>query len=373
MASSPEEVEADLDAALQRNLVNRKVVSSNIRNAQTLSIPETGITPGAGQTMAFAQVPVQQQTGVRTVVSEMRPVQMTLAPPQVQMMETRASGIGNRTLTTNTVTAGQQVPLSVIGGGLAAQMLTPSSQVIKTSRIQTQLPAAQTYNSYYVGGVSTVAQVPQQQQQQTVTKTTTEVVRPHSVEPVAMSKVVTRVSSADTRISMDSGKRFNKKKLNPSVYRQPTIYALESSDPNYLANIESLGIQPAFHPIRGVYKGHKFPPYSILLAPYERRQEVINGIADGLSKDLSCVFYGEQLQADPIMMNHPSVDLATNKFEQVRDYLRVRGIRMAPVPVSVTSIALPGNQVSSVKQEQIIVGTQYQPPLSVIHETNSYH
>lgn len=77
-------------------------------------------------------------------------------------------------------------------------------------------------------------------------------------------------------------------------------------------------------------------------------------------------------------MNHPLVDLATNRFDQVRDYLTVRGIKMTPMPVSATSISVtnltgtvtPG--VVTVK-ENVIVGQEFKKPLSIIHETNSFN
>lgn len=79
----------------------------------------------------------------------------------------------------------------------------------------------------------------------------------------------------------------------------------------------------------------------------------MNALADGINKDLSCLFFAENLIPDPVMMNHPLIELATNRLDQVGEYLRNRGIKMTPAlitpPGSVTSIT-----VNQQKQQQII-------------------
>lgn len=68
--------------------------------------------------------------------------------------------------------------------------------------------------------------------------------------------------------------------------------------------------------------------------------------------------------SDPIMMNHPQIDLATNSIDQVKQYLAARGILMVPVQGSVPSINVVSQQrpVSPQLIQQQTFGVVQMPP-----------
>lgn len=105
-------------------------------------------------------------------------------------------------------------------------------------------PIQNTYNSYYASNPNPISRtvVQQTQQQRTVTtavqpKPTTSHMVTTTIQPLTNSRVGGRPVSADYRIRMQSAKRYKKNQNGQYADRQPTVYALESADPRFNAQI----------------------------------------------------------------------------------------------------------------------------------------
>lgn len=169
-------------------------------------------------------------------------------------------------------------------------------------------------------------------------------------------------------IRMKSARKIIK---NQHIARAPPMVEVLSSDkPGYMQAIDSLGISPGYHTVPDLQPQSRFAENSILIAPYEKRGNVMAMLNEGLNRTVMVALLGDDLQPDKAI-NHPQIELVTEKLDNMKEFLRCKNVRMNETPaiINVTSLGkmtMGSSMVGSEMIQQGVTGTIIPAPLSVI-------
>lgn len=99
-----------------------------------------------------------------------------------------------------------------------------------------------------------------------------------------------RPHSANQPIRMKSAQKVLKNQ--PSVRVQPIVYVLKSENPYLMEAIDQLGIVPGYHPVDNFPPRAQLAPNCIIIAPYEKRDQVLNLIGMGNNRTARVALVG---------------------------------------------------------------------------------